>query len=319
MRAAAAAVAVLALGAAGASSRPLPPSYVLPAWSADGTQLFFASARGPAGAVHVAGADGRRMRRLFRTGVLSQVAWSPRDDRVAYSTRGRVVMIQPNGEGRRVVGSGVDLAWSADGSKLAFSASAVGGPIEVIDAAGSGRLRVTAGRFDHSPAWSPAGSRLAFSRSFSAGGPEYVYLVGADGNGLVALGPQGAAPAWSPDGTRLAFWQRTPEGVVLVVYAFAGEQVRVLTRTLPAFSRAPRWSPDGTRLLVTVCGAFGACRVEVAAADGSRVTRIAIGGDPAWSPDGARIAFSTRRSCAASGIFVAKADGTRQRRITACR
>jgi Tol biopolymer transport system component len=316
---AAAAVAVLALGAAGASSRPLPPSYALPSWSADGTQLFFASAKGPAGAVHVAGVDGRRMRRLFRTGVLSQVAWSPRDDWVAYSTRGRVLMIQPNGEGRRVVGSGVDLAWSADGSKLAFSSSAVGGPIEVVDAAGSGHLRVTSGRFDHSPAWSPDGTRLAFSRSFSVGGPEYVYLVGADGTGLVALGPQGAAPAWSPDGTRLAFWQRTPEGVVLAVFGLADEQLRVLTRTLPAFSRAPRWSPDGTRLLVTVCGAFGACRVEVAAADGSEVRRIATGGDPAWSPDGSLIAFSTRRFCAASGIFVARADGTGLRRVTACR
>lgn len=319
MRVAAAAVAVLALGAAGASSRPLPPSYALPSWSADGTQLFFASAKGPAGAVHVAGVDGRRMRRLFRTGVLSQVAWSPRDDWVAYSTRGRVLMIQPNGEGRRVVGSGVDLAWSADGSKLAFSSSAVGGPIEVVDAAGSGHLRVTSGRFDHSPAWSPDGTRLAFSRSFSVGGPEYVYLVGADGTGLVALGPQGAAPAWSPDGTRLAFWQRTPEGVVLAVFGLADEQLRVLTRTLPAFSRAPRWSPDGTRLLVTVCGAFGACRVEVAAADGSEVRRIATGGDPAWSPDGSLIAFSTRRFCAASGIFVARADGTGLRRVTACR
>jgi Tol biopolymer transport system component len=316
---AAAAMAVLALGAAGASSRPLPPSYALPAWSADGTQLFFASAKGPAGAVHVAGADGRRMRRLFRTGVLSQVAWSPRDDWVAYSTRGWVVMIQSNGEGRRVVGSGVDLAWSPDGSKLAFSSNAVGGPIEVVDAAGSGRRRVTSGQLDHSPAWSPDGTRLAFSRSFGPGGPEFLYLVGADGTGLVPLGPQGAAPAWSPDGTRLAFWQRTPEGVVLAVFAFAGEQVRVLTRTLPAFSRAPRWSPDGTRLLVTVCGAFGACRIEVAAADGSEVTRIATGGDPAWSPDGSRIAFSTRRSCASSGIFVARTDGTGLRRVTACR
>lgn len=319
MRVAAAAFVLLVLAAAGASSRTRPPSYALPSWSADGMRLLFASAKGPAGAVLLAGADGRRMRRLFRTGVLSQVAWSPRGDWIAFSSRSRVVMIQPNGGGRRVVGSGVDLAWSGDGSRLAFASSAVGGPIEVVDAAGSGRLRVTAGRFDHTPAWSPDGSRLAFSRGSSAGGPEYVYVVGADGAGLERLGPQGAAPAWSPEGTRLAFWQRTPEGVALAVYDFRDAQVRMLTRTLPAFSRAPRWSPDGTRLLVTVCGAFGACRVEVAAADGSVVTRIVSGSDPAWAPDGVRIAFSARRGCAASGIFVAKADGTAQRRITACR
>ena len=143
--------------------------------------------------------------------------------------------------------------------------------------------------------------------------------MGADGAGLERLGPQGATPAWSPGGVRLAFWQRVPEGVQLAVYSFADAQVQVLTRPLPAFSRAPRWSPDGTDLLVTVCSAFGACRVEVAAADGSVVRRVATGGDPAWSPDGTRIAFSTRRSCAASGIFVTKADGTALRRITSCR
>ena len=277
MRLVAAAVTVLAVGVAGASSRPPPPSYALPSWSEDGTQLFFVSARGPAGAVHAAGVNGRGMRRLFRTGILSEVAWSPRDDWVAYSSRGRVVMLQPGAGSRRVVGSGVDLAWSPDGG------------------------------------------RLAFSRSAGIGEPEYVYLVGADGAGLERLGPQGATPAWSPGGVRLAFWQRVSEGVQLAVYSFADAQVQVLTRPLPAFSRAPRWSPDGTHLLVTVCSAFGACRVEVAGADGSVVRRVATGGDPAWSPDGTRIAFSTRRSCAASGIFVTKADGTALRRITSCR
>jgi Tol biopolymer transport system component len=316
---AAAIASALALSAGGASARPLPPSYALPSWSADGTQLFFASGKGPRGAIHVAGADGSRMRRLFRTGILSEVAWSARDDWVAYSSRGRVVIIPLSGGARRVVGSGVDLAWSPNGTKLAFAGSAVGGPIDVVDAVGSGRVRVTDGRFDHSPAWAPDGSRLAFSRSFSVSGPGYVYVVGADGTGLRRLGPQGAVPAWSPDGSRLAFWQRTAEGVALSVYSFADQQVRVLTRTLPAFSRAPRWSPDGTSLLITVCGVFGACRIEVAAADGSAVTRIASGGDPAWAPDGSRVAFSARRSCAGSGIFVARADGTALRPITACR
>ena len=319
LAAVAVAAAALALGAAGASSRPAPPSYALPSWSADGTELAFASAKGPAGAVLVVGSDGKHLRRLFRTGPLSQVAWSPRGGRIAYLSRGSVVLIQRNGRGRRVVGPGADLAWAGDGTRLAFAASAAGGPIRVVDALGNGRRRVTAGTYDHSPAWSPDGGRLAFSRASSVGGPEYVYVVGADGTGLQRLGPQGASPAWSPDGTRLAFWQRTTEGVALAVYSFADAQVRVLTRTLPAFSRAPRWSPDGSLLLVTVCGAFGACRVDVAAADGSAVTRIAGGSDAAWAPDGVHIAFTMRRSCFASGIFVANVDGSGLRRITPCR
>ncbi|MDQ2909646.1 MAG: hypothetical protein M3R39_01275, partial [Actinomycetota bacterium] len=208
---------------------------------------------------------------------------------------------------------------SPDGTRLAFVRSAIGGPIENVDASGGDRMRVSGGRFDHAPAWSPDGSRLAFSRASTIGGVESLYVVGVDGTGLQALGPQGASPAWSPDGRALAFWQRNEEGVVLSVFRFADEQVVTITRTFAAFSRAPRWSPDGTRLLVTVCGPFGACRLDVAAADGSAVTRLGPGSDPAWSPDGSRIAFVQRRSCAGWSVFVADADGTGLRRITPCR
>jgi Tol biopolymer transport system component len=178
---------------------------------------------------------------------------------------------------------------------------------------------LTSGRYDHGPAWSPDGSRIAFSRATTIGGVESIYLVGAGGTGLRALGPQGSSPSWSPDGRSLAFWQRNTEGVALAVYRFADAQVRTVTRTFAAFSRAPRWSPDGSSLLVTVCGAFGACRLDVAAADGSSVIRLGPGSDPAWSPDGSRIAFVQRRSCASSSVFVARADGTGLRRITPCR
>jgi Tol biopolymer transport system component len=309
---------VLAAGG-GAAGRSLPPTYALPSWSPEGAQLVFARASGPASAILIARADGNRLRRLARTGVLSQLTLSPNGRSIAYASRGRLIVIRRDGTSRRVVGSGADLAWSGDGSRLAFAGSAVGGPIQVVKVDGSGRRRLTAEHLDHMPAWSPDGERLAFTRAAAAGRPDYLYVVGADGSGLRRLGPQGAAPAWSPDGRRLAFWQSNGEGVVLSVYSFADAQVRTLTRTFPAFSRAPVWSPDGTRLLLTVCGPFGACRLDVAAADGSAVTRIASGSDPAWSPTGLRIAFTTRGPCPASGIYVADPDGTRARRITPCR
>jgi TolB protein len=311
--------AALALGAGGAAARQPPPSYALPSWSPDGQSLVFAAASGPRGAIVTADATGGPLRSLSRTGALSQVVWSPLGRRIAYGSHGRVFVIRSDGKQRHAVGSGVDAAWSADGERLAFVRSAVGGPIESVNASGGGRTRVTRGRFDHAPAWSPDGSRLAFSRAAAIGGAEKIYVVGADGAGLRALGPQGASAAWSPDGRRLAFWQRNEQGVVLAVYRFADQQVARITRTFAAFSRAPRWSPDGTSLLVTVCGAFGACRLDVAAADGSSVTRLGPGSDPAWSPDGSRIAFVQRRFCAGWSIFVAKADGTGLRRITPCR
>jgi len=228
-------------------------------------------------------------------------------------------VIRNDGKQRHSVGSGVEAAWSSDGDRLAFVQSALGGPIISVEASGAARKRLTSGRLDHAPAWSPDGSRVAFSRAAAIGGPESIYLVGADGTGLRALGPQGSAPSWSPDGRSLAFWQRNQEGVVLAVFSFADSQVRRVTRTFAAYSRAPRWSPNGSDLLVTVCSAFGACRLDVAAADGSSVTRLGPGSDPAWSPDGSKIAFVQRRLCRGWSVFVARADGSGLRRITPCR
>jgi len=240
VRVAAGLAAALALGAGGAAARPSPPSYALPSWSPDGQRLAFASASTAGGAVVTADAGGGSLRRLSRTGALSQVVWSPRGGWIAYGSRDRVYVIRSDGKQRHAVGSGVEAAWSPDGAKLAFVRSAVGGPIDSVDAGGGDRTRLTGGRFDHAPAWSPDGSRLAFSRATTIGGAETLYVVGADGTGLRSLGPQGASPAWSPDGRALAFWQRNSEGVTLGVLRFAGEQVVTLTRTFAAYSRAPR-------------------------------------------------------------------------------
>jgi len=313
-------VVLAALFAAGASARPpAVPSYALPSWSPDGKQLVFARAFGPSGTVVLAGANGKGRRWLLRTGVLSQVAWSPKSKRIAYASRGRVFVIQSNGKGRRAVGNGADLAWGPDGVKLAFTSSSLGGPIRIANAGGGPTLRVTDGPFDHAPAWSPDGTKLAFTRAARVAGLDFVYVVGVDGAGLERLGPQGASPAWSPDGRMLAFWQRNEQGVVLSTFDLALGFVRTITRTFPSFSGPPRWSPDGKWLLVTICGSIGQCRLDVAAADGSEVDQLVSGGDPAWSPDGTRIAFVARRLCRGSSVWVVNVDGSRLRRITPCR
>jgi Tol biopolymer transport system component len=103
-------------------------------------------------------------------------------------------------------------AWSPDGSRIAFeSATATlrhaegvfwGKPeICVMDADGSDIVRVTdmAGHKNSAPAWSPDGTRIAFTSDRD--GNSEIYVMDADGSNVVRLTrseAQDFRPAWSP-------------------------------------------------------------------------------------------------------------------------
>lgn len=277
-----------------------------------------ARARGPAGEILVARSSGSGLRRVARAPIISQAAWSPDGSRIAFVSRGRVVVAHRDGTGARSLGRGSSIAWAPDSSALAFDHSGQG-PIEVAGADGSGLHSVSAGPFDHTPSWSPDGTRILFSRATSVGGAESLLTVGRDAGEARPLGVQGAAASWSPDGGRIAFWRRQDDGVALTVATAAGTGAVAITRTVASYSGAARWSPDGSKLAFTACSELGACRVDIAAADGSDVLIIGSGGEPSWSPDAGRIAFTARRSCRWSSVFTVRADGRSLRRLTPCR
>lgn len=93
-----------------------------------------------------------------------------------------------------------NLAWSSDGSRLAFNGT--GGGIWVVGVDGS-RLMGVPGR---GVRWSPTGSRLAFQAAlpygFWSGG---TWVIDADAPGLLEVAPVGRDPVWSPDGSRIAY------------------------------------------------------------------------------------------------------------------
>lgn len=266
----------------------------------------------------LAAANGKHLRRLVRASILSQVAWSPDGERIAFVTSGRVFVVGRSGRGRRLLGTGASVAWSPDSTRLAFDGGWIG-PIQVA-ALGSGSVEaVTTGSYDRAPSWSPDGKELVFTRSASAGGAESLYVVGADGEGLRPLGIQGADASWSPGGDRIAFWRRTSDGVALAVARLDQAGVVAITRSLPAYSGPARWSPDGSMLVFSPCSEFGNCRIDVADRSGLEVTILGPGNDPAWAPDGAHIAFAARRFCPNSSIFTIRSDGSRLSRLTPCR
>ena len=139
--------------------------------------------------------------------------FSPDGAQIAYFDGGGDVdntlrVMNADGSGVRVVidqefGHVNDLAWSPDGSRLAFQA-ADGGPVRIehvwiVGVDGSGLTEVsqegTASR------WSPTGRQLAFE---SAGG---IWVINADGSGLRQVALPGRARA--PFGPRMAPVWRT--------------------------------------------------------------------------------------------------------------
>lgn len=138
--------------------------------------------------------------------------------------------------------------YSIDG-KIAFARSSEGhSSIFVIDSPGSAPRRVTNGQGDRAPDFSPDGSRIAFSHSYSDIG-----VVGVGGGAVQLLpipAPSGGfgyyvnSPAFSPDGSQIAFrrgvygsgWQ-DETGLFTIALDGSG-----MTR-IAADGYAPSWQP----------------------------------------------------------------------------
>ena len=88
----------------------------------------------------------------------------------------------------------LEFAWSPDGAKIAFiSLGDDNSDIYVINADGSNLRRLTeSNALDRQPLWSPDSTRIVFTRTTLAskedeGGNPDIYLVNADGSGIIQL------------------------------------------------------------------------------------------------------------------------------------
>jgi dipeptidyl aminopeptidase/acylaminoacyl peptidase len=168
---------------------------------------------------------------------------------------------------------------------------------------------------DSAPAWSPDGTKLAFTRPGKGGGDD-VFVMSANGKAqrnLTRSSPDDANPDWAPDNSKVA-------------YDVGGTQIFASNADGTAMQRlipggfAPSWSPTGLKIAYTQNVEPSNSEIFLANADGSGVQNLtnatSYDDDGAtWSPDGTKIAF-TRFIGAAGEIFVMNADGSNPQNLT---
>lgn len=138
---------------------------------------------------------------------------------------------------------------------------------------------------DTSPAWSPDGSRIAFTSNRDSATIEgsHIYIMQADGSQVTQLTAQeGAGPVWSPDGRHIAFLlsaANTPGSAIAVIRSDGTHQTTLFTSTNTVSGL--QWSPDGTHL------AFSSeDQTTILSIDGSERMTIPNFWIAEWLPDG---------------------------------
>jgi Tol biopolymer transport system component len=209
-------------------------------------------------------------------------------------------LVHPNGAGdHRLTAEDVDalnLVWSPDGSKVAFSVGTGAGTTDIHVArfdAGTGAISdeyplAADPANDWAPAWSPDGTRIAFTSNRH--GYDSIWIAAVDGSSLQELrvetqaftgmpvpgGSNDWVPTWSPDGSKIAFVSDRSGEPEIYSLAIDGTDVLLNLSDDPQHYDGQwsiAWSPDGSRIAYAT-GSFGDpadsgwVRQDLAAAEG---------------------------------------------------
>src|SRR5215217_719412 len=109
---------------------------------------------------------------------------------------------------------------------------------------------------DREPAFSPDGTKIAFTRNLGGGNFE-VYVMDTDPNtddatNLTNSPEADQEPSWSPDGSKIVFASNRNAGNfdIYTMNALDGSSQKRLTKKA-AFDLQPAWSPDGKKIAFT--------------------------------------------------------------------
>jgi len=191
------------------------------------------------------------------------------------------------------------------------------------------RLTTTGNVLDSEPAWSPDGSKIAFTRIYpNQNYKNEIWVMDADGSDQHYIGVEGFAAKWSPDGSKFIFtntgdWGPSGlKGSDINICDTNGTNLEQITHTA-GDEWSPSWSPDGAKILFGYSndGNYASNEIIKMNSDTTGRQQLTINnsydGMPRWSPDGSRICYSSDISAYQHWeIYTIKADGTNIIRVT---
>jgi TolB protein len=268
------------------------------------TKIYFVSSRTGTKEIWAMDYDGQNQHAITHLGSISlSPRISPDNTRLAFASLGRegwsirmysLELDRPVAFPAGAAGGGNQSpAWSADGSRIAFSSSRTGDPeIWVADASGANLRRLTNFRGpDVSPTWNPRTNAQLAWVSGRTGLPQ-IYTMDQDGANIQRLTDGGYAisPSWAPNGQLLTFsWNRKygpgdPGGQDIYVMDIASKHWLQVTHESGS-NDFPSWAPDG-RHIVFERAIGGHTEIWAMLADGTGQHQLTHTGNnfmPNWS------------------------------------
>jgi len=197
--------------------------------------------------------------------------------------------------------------WSPDGSWLAFTREAPGGPWMQGGPAGP------------DPGNGPQGGQGPLSVPLPQADIWRVAASGGEPQRLTDSAGDDRAPVFSPDGTLVLFDSTRDGNTEIYVMNADGSDERRITND-EGEDWGASWSPDGRHIAFNSSRGGGDMDIYVMAADGSDVQRITFGVTPnvapSWSPDGEQLAYTARDAQGIGQIKVVDATGGEPRSLS---